>query len=83
MGILFAALVVACSASTPPKSPAPPAPRVKEASAAVVRESRVSTRVTEALARAERDFARRTRDLGLSGTSPLFGAEGLPRPRLR
>lgn len=30
---------------------------------------------------AERDFARRQAEVALSGSAPLFGAEGLPKPR--
>ena len=30
---------------------------------------------------AERDLARRQAEVGLVGSAPLFGAEGLPKPR--
>lgn len=34
----------------------------------------------DAVQAAERDFARRQAELGLVGSAPLFGAEGLPKP---
>jgi hypothetical protein len=84
MGTILAVIAVACSTATPPNTPQPPAPRVREASAVTaIRDARAAARSTEALVRAEKDFARRQRDLGLVGTSPLFGAEGLPKPRVR
>jgi hypothetical protein len=37
----------------------------------------------KAIAAAERDFAKRQKELGLVGAAPLFGAEGLPKPATR
>jgi HD superfamily phosphodiesterase len=34
----------------------------------------------DAMGAAERDFARRQAEVGLIGSAPLFGAEGLPKP---
>ena len=33
------------------------------------------------LAAAQRDFAKRQAEVGLVGSAPLFGAEGLPKPK--
>ena len=33
------------------------------------------------VAQAEKDLARRQAELGLVGAAPLFGAEGLPKPK--
>jgi hypothetical protein len=41
------------------------------------------TQVDKSVAAAEKDLARRQAELGLVGAAPLFGAEGLPKPRAR
>ena len=60
--------------------PAPPATvRAESAHTASVRKAQVDKTV----AAAEKDLARRQAELGLVGAAPLFGAEGLPKPRAR
>jgi hypothetical protein len=41
------------------------------------------TQVDKTVAAAEKDLVRRQAELGLVGAAPLFGAEGLPKPRAR
>lgn len=83
MGTILAVIAAACVTAVPPTT-LPPAPRVREASAVTaIRHARTDARFHEVLARAEKDFARRRNELGLVGASPLFGAEGLPKPRVR
>jgi hypothetical protein len=42
-----------------------------------------SSRSEDAVAAAQRDFEKRQAELGLVGSAPLFGAEGLPKPATR
>lgn len=82
MGTILAVIAVACAAAAAPTPR--PAPRVREASSVTIaRDAKFEARFHEVLARAEKDFARRRNELGLVGASPLFGAEGLPKPRVR
>jgi hypothetical protein len=80
--VVFAAAVSAAAVTARPtfKPTRPVAPARSSISGVVSRET--DGRLQGALARAHRDFERRQRDLGLVGSSPLFGAEGLPKPRL-
>jgi hypothetical protein len=39
-----------------------------------------SSKAEDAVAAAQRDFEKRQAELGLVGSAPLFGAEGLPKP---
>jgi hypothetical protein len=81
MGRLIAVLAIAGAAALPAhpgsnvRARANAAPAAKTAAPAAP-----SASVTATTAAAERDFARRQAEVALSGSAPLFGAEGLPKP---
>jgi hypothetical protein len=78
MGRLIAVLAVAGAAAFAVHPGA--SLRARSSSPAAARASEVASRDSRAAAALERDFARRQEEVGLSGSAPLFGAEGLPKP---
>jgi hypothetical protein len=81
MGRLIAVLALAGAAAMA-AHPSPNSRARATASAAVTAKPAVSvSTVPPSMEAAERDFARRQAEVALSGSAPLFGAEGLPKPR--
>jgi len=55
-------------------------PRAHNAVPTVTAAAATPAAVEAAIDEAERDFATRQAEVGLVGSAPLFGAEGLPKP---
>ena len=79
MGRLIAVLAFAGAAAiaTHPSSNS----RARATASAAAAKPAVSVSAVAPMEAAERDFARRQAEVALSGSAPLFGAEGLPKPR--
>ncbi len=87
MGSTFLAfaLAVASSAGAPP-APGPhptlSVARLSDFTVPAASPRAGDERLERVIARAQRDFARSQKEAGLAGSTPLFGAEGLPKPAL-
>ena len=79
MGRLIAVLALAGAAAFA----AHPRGGAREHSGAPVASSASSSAPDSLSDATERDFARRQAEVGLIGSAPLFGAEGLPKPAAR
>lgn len=77
MGPLIAVLILAGAAALAARPVTGPHARAHAAAAAAAASSVIADPVFEAV---ERDFESRQAELGLVGSAPLFGAEGLPKP---
>ena len=77
MGRLIAVLAVAGAAAL---AVHPGAGKNARAAAAPAASASASTSTLEATKAAERDLEARKAESALSGSAPLFGAEGLPKP---
>jgi hypothetical protein len=79
MGRLIAVLAIAGAAAV---AAHPASSSRAHATAAPVAAAAVSSCAHDsALQSVERDFESRQAEVGLTGSAPLFGAEGLPKPR--
>ena len=78
MGRLIAVLALAGAAAFAAR----PSSNASHAHLAAAGTSTGVARTTDtAFAQAEKDLASRQAELGLVGAAPLFGAEGLPKPK--